>query len=254
MTTSRLPEGNAAAATAVTVIHVATATVQRAGETIELSWRERELMAAVAAQSRPVSTEVLAGLLYPDRADDDSARMVKVYVYRLRQRVSSDFIVRRDGGYSVGPCVEIDLAQAQRIIEQLSQKDSLLDESQRDYAIDLARELRYDSPVALLDSEWWPAVARRARRLGYELAMSIGWNALRKGAYRVAHGVARDVTYDDPTLEEAWELLIRAELSLGEQAAAFRNFRCYEAMLAQDLELVPSAHIRKLVYDARDVA
>ncbi len=235
----------------LTMVHAATATVRHGGAPVDLSWRERKLAIAIASAPRAVLTETLARLLFPDRDDEDAGKTVKVYVYRLRRRIAADFVVRRDGGYALGPHVAVDIVQAQQIIQQLSRDDAALDDDRRRCILDLARELRSECPTALLESEWCEAIARRSRRLGHDLAMAVGGNAARHGAYRAACSIGQELTYEDPCDEEAWELLIRAQLGHGEHAAAFRNFRCYETMLAQELDAAPSVHVRKLIHDAR---
>jgi len=230
-----------------TIIRVASGTVTHCGRPIELTWRERTVAVAIAVQPRPLRTEQLARLLFPDRDDEDAAKMVKVYVYRARRRVAPDFIVRTAPGYAVGPNVTVDLHAARLAHERLTRHDESLNADERDAILDLARGLRCAAIEHGPESEWWDAVAQRAARLGRDLAIAVGQNALKRGDSRIACAIALELTYEDGSDESAWELLIRAKLLEGDHREAARNFRSYEKALASDLGAAPSPYLRELV-------
>jgi DNA-binding SARP family transcriptional activator len=214
-----------------------------------LSGRERELAVAIAVQRQPVSAIALGHLLYPDRDDADASNVVKVYVYRLRKRVAGDFIVWDNGGYALGRRVQVDVAEARRFLERLSPAGAIRPD-EREIMLELARGLRSESDAAPLPyGEWFETLARRLHRLGHDLAIHAGLNALEVGHVREAIGIGRELTYEDPCDEEAWELLIRAQLHVGEHLAAVQGFRYYEAILAKELDAAPSGAIRRLFED-----
>jgi DNA-binding SARP family transcriptional activator len=230
-----------------TIVHVATGVVTRCGRPVELTRRERTVAAALAVHQRPASSETLAPLLFPDRDDTDAARLVKVYVYRVRQRVAPDFIVRTGGGYGIGPHVTVDLHHGRAVYDRLLRGEAPADDAEHDEILELARGLRAETTDATADTEWWEAAARRAARLGRDLAMALGHNALARGDFRRACAIALELTYEDASDESAWELLIRAKLAQGDHREAIRNFRCYEHALATELSATPSAYLRELV-------
>lgn len=235
------------ASTPRTVVHVATGTVTHLGSPVELSRRERTLATAIAVQSRPLRTEVLAQLLFPDRDDVDAAKTVKVYVYRIRQRVSADFIVRTRAGYAMGSHVVVDLRYGRLLQDRLARNDVPMNETERDQSLELARALRSGPAEPASELEWRDDVVRRAARLGRDLAVAIGQQALTTDDPYCASAVARELIDDDACDESAWELLIRAKLLEGDHREALRNFRAYEKALAAQLSAEPSPYLRTLV-------
>jgi DNA-binding SARP family transcriptional activator len=230
-----------------TIVHVATGTVTHEGAPVELSRRERTLATAIAVQSRPLRTEVLAQLLFPDRDDVDAAKTVKVYVYRIRQRVSADFIVRTRGGYAMGSHVVVDLRYGRLLQDRLARSDAPLNDAERDEALELARGLRSGPVEANSEMDWWDDIVQRAARLGRDLAMAIGTLALKTNDPSCASTIARELTDEDACDESAWELLIRAKLLEGDRREALRNLRDYEKALAAQLGAQPSPYLCNLV-------
>lgn len=232
-------------------VQTAVANVVRGATPVPIRGREREIVVALAVQPRPIASDALGQLLNPEWDEHDASNNVKVQVYRLRKRVAPDFIAWHDGGYVFGPSVRVDAADARRAHERLSRSGGTVAPDEREPTLALAQSLRADPPSALLSLEWYAPVARSLRRLGREIALLIGRNDLERGGHDAALGIARELTYEDPCDEEAWELLIRAHLSRGEQPAAVQGLRLYETALAAELQTSPSPYLHQLVGNVR---
>jgi DNA-binding SARP family transcriptional activator len=235
------------------VVEVAAGKVRRDGAIVPLQFREAALAVALAVQAHPVAAAFLTDLLYPDRNPGD-ANILKVYVYRLRRRIALGFVVYADGGYRLGEDVAVDIAQGRAAVERLTRSERPLERTERERMLRLARELRAETPAALLACTWYDSVDRLARRLGRNLALLVARNALDHGELREGMLVAEELTYADACDEEAWELLIRAQLQLRRRTGARQSFRLYEAALAKELAALPSPDIRRLVEDQRHAA
>jgi DNA-binding SARP family transcriptional activator len=233
------------------VVRMAEAKVRLGAVHVQLRDREREIVVALAMQNRPMKGEALGQLLNADWDPRTASNNIKVYIYRLRRLVTRDFIVWRDGGYVFGPSVRVDVADAKRALDQLSRLHRDIAPAERERIIELARALRADPPAALLQLEWFEPFAMYSRRLGRDLAIFLGRDALNRGDHHGALRLGRELTYEDPCDEEAWELLIRAHLQRGEHPAAVQGFRFYEKTLAAQLQAAPSAHMRRLLGDGR---
>jgi DNA-binding SARP family transcriptional activator len=232
-----------------TDIAVCTATgeVRRNGEPVPLRDREREIVVAIAVQPDPISVERLGELLFPDRDPANSANTVKVTVCRLRRRLGDDVIVHRQRGYALGPRATSDLAQARTFLLRHAAHGAGVSPRERERILVLARNLRREPLPGLSRCAWHEAVARFAQRAGRDIAMLLARRAIDSRELQAAVGIARELTYEDACDEEAWELLIRAQLELGERVAARHGFRILATALAKDLELLPSPSIRRLV-------
>jgi DNA-binding SARP family transcriptional activator len=242
------PAEAAAAAKRISV-KVSLAEIRRGNTPLPLSKRERELVTALAFRTHPCPVQTLAGVVYPDLSDADARNNVKVYICRLRQRVAPDFILWADNGYAFGPQVEVDLAGAQQLVARITNGEPLFP-AEREPALSIARDLRGEAPEWIAARDWFAALNGSPQRLGRELALLVGREALERDEARVAARVGRELTYEDPCDEEAWELLIRAQLRSGEPAAALQGFRFYTVTLAREMQAVPSANLRNLVSEA----
>jgi DNA-binding SARP family transcriptional activator len=69
--------------------------------------------------------------------------------------------------------------------------------------------------------------------------------------YSSAAAAAEAALEIEPLYESSVRLLIRAELGLGNIAAALRTFEKYQTKLQHDLGLLPSEHVRELIAEAR---
>jgi DNA-binding SARP family transcriptional activator len=211
-----------------------------------LSRREREVVLALAFRTQPCPLDVLGAQLYADLGEREAKNNVKVYVYRLRRRVGADFIVGRQDGYLLGPNVEVDFDRARRFLRRLL-KGETLDADERETALALAQDLRAHSPEWLADREWFESLASTPQRLGRDLALLVGHDALRRGEVAVASSVGRELSYEDPCDEEVCDLLIRAQLHSGEVTAAQQTFRAYSKTLARHMQARPSPELHSLL-------
>jgi DNA-binding SARP family transcriptional activator len=229
------------------LVRAATGEVLRAGRPVALRRREREVVVVLALQSRPISGTALGLILNPDWAEAHAANGAKVYVHRLRRAVAQDFVSCDARGYAFGPRVRVDAAEARSLLERPVAVRETFSAEERERVVSLARGLRCDGAPDGDEREWFETSARRLRRLGRDLAMTTARAALDAGDPHCAVRVARELTYEDACDEEAWEVLIRALLALGERPAAAHGYRTYEAALAEELQATPSAHLRRLL-------
>jgi DNA-binding SARP family transcriptional activator len=235
------------------VVEVAGGTVKRDGVVVPLQFRVAELAVALAVQPHAVSPAFLMNLLFPERGPG-GANVLNVYIYRLRHAIEPSFVRYERGGYRLGDGVAVDVAQARAAVERLTRSERPPAAPERERMLRLARGLRAEAPAALLARSWYDPLDRLARRLGRNLALLIARNALEHGEVREAMLVAEELTYGDACDEEAWEVLIRAQLLLQRRAAAVQSFRFYETALAHELAARPSPGIRRLVEDQRHAA
>ncbi|MEA2689798.1 MAG: hypothetical protein QOJ39_2374 [Candidatus Eremiobacteraeota bacterium] len=234
------------------LVQVAAARVRLADETVPLRCREIEIAVALAVQTHPVSAEFLTALLYPERDAADANNMLHVNLYRLRKRLVPGFAIYAERGFRLGAGVAVDVVQGRAAVERLSRTDRPLEPAECEAMLRLARGLRAEAPAMLLGCAWFDPVERLARRLGRDLTMLLARHTLQHDNLHEAMRIANELTYEDVCDEEAWELLIGAQLRLGRRAAALQGFRFYEAALARELSAQPSRSLRQLVEEQRD--
>ncbi|HZX67609.1 MAG TPA: bacterial transcriptional activator domain-containing protein [Candidatus Elarobacter sp.] len=230
-------------------VEAARGIVRRDGTQLLLSPREREVSVALAVGGRPLSAREIGAMLSPDTDRDDGVNLAKVYVHRLRRRVTPGFVVCCQGGYALSPEVGIDAVEARRAITRLASSRAPIDCADRVRLLGLAASLRAETFPALADREWFRPVGPSLHRLGHDLAMLVGRNALAHGLDADALHIGRELSYEDPCDEEAWELMITGHMRAGQEAAAVQGYRSYERLLAAELQTAPSAYLRSIVAD-----
>src|SRR5579871_5169836 len=141
-------------------IKVSQARVLRDGASVALSRREVELALALAFRSGPSCADALSGCLYPDLDQREARNNLKVYVYRLRQRVGPDFIVWTGSGYEFGSNVEVDFIAARQLAEALTH--AALPASERSAGVLLAQDLRAEAPRWIAEREWFACASATA--------------------------------------------------------------------------------------------
>ena len=228
-------------------IEAATGVVRRGGIPVRLSPREREVAVALAVGDRPLSAREIGAMLSPDTDGDEGVNLAKVYICRLRRRVTREFVVCRDGGYALALMVGIDAVEARRAFARLAGSRAPIGCTDRVRLLGLSASLRAEPLPALAELEWFRWVSSSLRRLGHDLAMLVGRNALAHGLDAEAMHIGRELSFEDPCDEEAWELMITGHMRAGEEAAAVQGYRSYERLLAAELQTAPSAYLREIV-------
>jgi DNA-binding SARP family transcriptional activator len=226
-------------------IDVTTGAVHRNDIALPLTCRQREIAVAIAIQPSAIAVGALCELLHPDRDPDNARKTVHVCVHRLRRSAADGFIITRDGCYALGPTVRVQPEHPEVLVTRLA-SPSRLSAGESEHIRRVASALRSNAP-ALRRLEWYRTAMLRMQLLGRDLAIALARKTLAAGTVHEAIAVARELTYEDPCDEEAWELVIRGQLVLGERSAAVQGFRVYEAVLASELQTRPSPGISRLL-------
>ena len=237
-----------------TIVQILTGAVLRCGEPVALSATARQVAVALALQAHALPAEALCELIYPDRDYDAARNILKVYIHRLRRRISSDFVVHAEGGYRLGPGIRTDIDDYRPLIDKVLRGTGLCNLRDRQRLEGIARAFRAARPAYLLDCEWYASAARRFARQGRDIAVTLAKDALQHDDCGATLRLARELIYEDPCDEEARELSILAHLQAGEQGAAVHEFQCYRADLEAELQATPSEHLEKLVRRSDGVA
>lgn len=227
-------------------IEVCSGTVIVRGVPVKLSNRELELCLALATHSRPVPGELLAELLYPGLPADTALGRIKVYLHRVREKTSSDFIICDRDGYRFNAFVRIDLSEFEEIMHLLERRAFLSDEDRQTLVAILDRlHGRRNAPVWRW--EWFGAIEQQISSIASRAAGVLSADAFERNATNELLDLARRISQRDPCDEQAREIAIKAHLAAGRDNEARAEYKHYEAVLARDLAMEPSAYLRNLV-------
>lgn len=227
------------------VVHLASGIIRVGPDALALTRSETAAVVAIAVQPHPAPARHLGLLLTGDREDEVSAEAAKVLVHRIRRRVGKDTIETREGGYVLGPGVRCDLPVAEALLREISRDESIAIE-RHESLLQLAASLRIPPPPSLSVYEWYDNVTLRCNRVGHELALRCASALLNVRRYQDAAAVTCGLTLEDPCDDQAWEVLLRAQLALGQESVARKGYEIYRKVLQRQLQTVPSESVQRL--------
>ena len=227
-------------------VELCTGQVLRDGSIVKLSNRELELCLALAVHRRPVPGETLGELLYPDLEAGAAANRLKVYLHRVREKMAQPFISCARDGYHLCESVSVDLWEIESTVHALEQRAFLLEADRKTLLTTIDRlHSRRNAPVWRW--EWFDATEQIMAALATKAANILSEEAFERNATAELLDLATRITKYDPCDERAREIAIRAHLGAGRRHEAVAEYKHYEAVLARDLNAMPSAYLRSLV-------
>ena len=210
-------------------------------KTILMPARELEICATIGLNGRPIATEALLDLVWPDNETARARTCLKVHVHRIRARLGQrSALICSSERWALGPEVTLDLWEWERMASQAGPVPSI--EPQRN-----ALFATFDALLA------GPAPSLARSHLGARLDMAFLELLQRVGSALIddafarrdlagAARLARSAIAVDPYRERWHEALIRAQVDQGDLFAARSSLRSYQATLQAELgEPLPKA-------------
>jgi DNA-binding SARP family transcriptional activator len=229
-------------------INIFAGSATRGGTEIALSDGEFAIAAAMAMDRRALSRAEWCDTLWPERDLESAARLLKVYVHRIRTKFGTRRIVDTHGsGYRLGLDVRVDVRSLEALARKRNDGSLRLDAAQLrnvEHAFEGFRERRYRR-LEMLDQ--FAELERRLIATGVELGRVLVHEALDAGDGPRALAIAEQLVAIDPYDDVATELLIRAQLKLGRGDAAASHFRRFCRTLHDELNLPPPQHLARLL-------
>jgi SARP family transcriptional regulator, regulator of embCAB operon len=227
-------------------------TVLRGRTETRLSDGEFAVVAQMAFNGNAASRDEWCDVLWPDRDAESAARLLKVFVHRIRTKLATqDVIETRGRCYRIGAGVRVDMHSLEHLVRKHTSgafrcDDAQLANMQRAFEGFVARGyLR----LALLET--FDQVERRLIATGIELGRALVADALARHDGTRALALAEALAGIDPYDDVAAELLIRTHLELGRLDAAARSFRSFCRTLSEELNVAPPRHLAQLVAGKR---
>ena len=227
-------------------VEVASGRVTAGGRAMKLSNRELELCLALAVHRRPLPSETLAELLFPELDVEAALNRVKVYVHRVRDKIAPDFILCGRNGYQFREGVEIDLAEFGQLLGLLADRPFLSDED-RAQLTGIVTQTRGPRNAPVWRWQWFGATELQISALASKATARLSSDAFERNALAELLGLAQFISANDPCDEQAREITIKAHLAAGRPDEALAEYKQYESVLLRDLAARPSSYLRELV-------
>ena len=235
-----------AAEDAPLIVALADGTVSRGEERIDVSEGVLALLLALAVEAQPVTRDRLIDRLWPDLQDESAYNALKMCVHRTRQQLASpSAVVVSRGGYALSPEIEVDLRWLQRALERI--RHDAVPASDLPLLEEIFTRLVRGRPAAFADWEWFEPVEQTLAAATHEVGSFIAARALRDGDHVRALGIAQALTKLDPLDESARQIGISAHIAANDRSAAILEFRAYKMLLRKELDVEPSADLKRLL-------
>lgn len=212
----------------------------RDGTVVDLPTAAQRVLAFLALQPRRVSRSVLAGNLWPETNDARAAANLRSALWRLRQP-ESDIVHSTSTQLWLSPDLWVDVIESAEVARSLlngSGDETLVGVDPRLFAGELLPDL-WDA--------WLVVERERLRQLHLQALEQLSCLLAAQGRHAKAVLSAMAAVEMDPLRESATRVLIHAHLEQGNRVEAIRRFETYRSVLLEELGLLPSAELVRLV-------
>ncbi len=237
-------------------------------EVRDRDWRSskaRQLFQVLLTErGRTLPRERILDLLWPDMDAESAANNLRVTINRLNRAIEPDrpdgapssYILQQGDTYSFNMASDHQLDAAE-FADAANEGLRALEQGQRRTAIGAFRRAveLYQGPF-LPDNmyEDWTVVEReRLSMLLNEVALNLGEQLLQEGVVHEAIGLGWRVLEHDQTNEEAYRLLMRAHIALGERSTALRLYARCVSSLRSELNIDPLPETVALYQTLREI-
>ncbi len=218
----------------------------------ESDWHTRQarqlLKILITERPRPVSTDRLIDLLWPNSTPHAAATTLRSAINALRNvlepdrrsRAPSKYIVTEAPGYAFYGHTDIWL-DVDHFVALLNRAEAETDPAQRQALLDAAVDLYQDDYLTSDPYADWAQSEREQLRERYFTAL-LHLAALRagQGNYTAAIAACRRIITRDAVRENAFQALMRYQAESGDSASALLTYERCRTLLAEELGADPS--------------
>ena len=218
----------------------------------ESDWHTRQarqlLKILVTERPRPVSTDLLIELLWPNSTPGAAATTLRSAINALRNvleperpnRAPSKYIVTQAPGYAFHLTADIWL-DAEDFERRMNQAQMANDPEQRLYLLESALDL-YKDDYLISDpyADWLQAERERLRERFFNGLLQTADIYAAQGRYPDAIAVARRLLARDEVRENAYQALMRYQAESGDSAGALLTYERCRTVLSDELGADPS--------------
>ena len=220
--------------------------LRRDTDVVHVAGRQQRLIAALAING-PRPRSYLVGLLWPECRESRALESLRVSMHLVSRQVPGLLI---NGGnlLSLSERVDVDLHRVRDQIRELSRGGP------NGNVASCLHQLRAAELLPGWYEDWVLFEQGRLRQDRLHAFHSIARESLARCDYESAVEASEAALELEPLYESAVALLIQAERQQGNHAAGLRAFERYQVKLNEDMGLVPSEAIRRLIADVSSQA
>ncbi|KQR70089.1 transcriptional regulator [Arthrobacter sp. Leaf337] len=215
--------------------------LRRGADIVHVAARQQRLITALAING-PRPRGFLVGLLWPECREPRALESLRVSMHLISRQVPG-LLINGGAVLSLSELVDVDLHRVRAQIRELSRVGL------NGNVPSCLHQLREAELLPGWYEDWVLFEQGRLRQDRLHAYHLIARESLARFDYESALEAAEAALELEPLYESAVGLLIQAERKQGNNASALRAFEKYRARLREDMDLVPSEAIRRLVSD-----
>lgn len=205
----------------------------------------RDLFFLLLAHPDGLTKEEVGAVFWPDSSPGQLKLRFKNAIYRLRRALGQEVVLFQENRYRFNRALDY-AYDVEHFLGKLAQAKAAIDPAER---VPAYREVTglYTGPyLPKMNGTWvWPE-RERLRRAWVEATLSLAQLHLESGEYDATLACCGRVLAQDPCLEAAHCLAMRAYAAMGDRAAVVRQFeQCRQALL-EDVDASPSPQTKAL--------
>jgi two-component SAPR family response regulator len=222
------------------------------------SWRtvkSRDLLAYLAHQNKPVSTDQIMEALWPGTDPDKSSALFHTTLYYLRrllqQFTKEEIIIRGSKRYQLRPgSILIDRVQYEAVAQKALKKTittALVEE------LEAVAMLYRGDYLEDLDYQWVTPIQEELRNINYDLKQRLAVYYLQNRLYSRALTHLRQIMAENPYSEEVLRLLLTTLAKMGDLTAVKKEYAVFAKTILKDIGIRPSSKITALYKAINDI-
>ena len=212
--------------------------LRRGGETVNLPQTSQRVLAFLALHERPLQRPYVAGSLWPQVSDRNADGSLRSALWRMKD-LDADLVEAAYGNLSLGDRVATDVGAL------ILGSRALSDRSASDLTI-LAGGYEEELLPDWYD-DWVIEWRERWRQIRFHALEDVARIHIGAGRFGSAIEVGLAAVRAEPLRESAHRVVIEAHLAEGNLDEAVREFRRFELLLREELDVAPSPRLIELV-------
>ena len=207
--------------------------------------RVRELFYYLLTQREGLSKEAIGLIFWPESSDRQLKLQFKNAIYRLRHALGQDILTYENEIYSFNWNLDYEY-DVEYFLERITAAQAM--ETAGDAAAAMREALaHYKGPYLPEVEGTWVLPEREALRRKYvEATLALARLSLEEEEHAATLELCNRILLEEPFLEEAHRLAMRAYASRGDRMAVTRQYECCRKTLWEELNVLPSPQTEDL--------
>jgi ATP/maltotriose-dependent transcriptional regulator MalT/two-component SAPR family response regulator len=205
----------------------------------------RDLFFCLLSHPTGLSKEQIGLLFWPDASPNELKTRFKNTVYRLRNALNSNIVLLGDETYRFNHTYDYEY-DVENFLNKVAEGEKATTVSLRMAAYGAAVQLYTGSYLPDAEGAWVWNERERLQRLFAETILNLAQLQLDTNDYRAALHTCQRALTDDPCLEEAHRLTMRAYAALGNRSAIVRQYNLCKKALITEIDAPPSPQTEEL--------